>query len=266
MSTQENKIGPELSTTNKLSFADFLEQTEGKTPEEIYSLSVIPENILGKGSNGTVYTIPGIETYVLKVNNMFGNRINTSALQYEAIIDPFPNYNFGQTVGQLSDKIFILKKQRGIAAGVDRNLRRNHNDIEPAKQQYNEKISIIARFPQSSFDTLAETLDLLTKNNIRFDPSKSNNVLFDAETQTFGIVDLPTKPDTNPNPVNNNHTSWLLGMLLDTGFYYNNLEKHEQELVRNDVIEIVFKCIQAGKKYNFEFPEEKVLEFTRVVN
>lgn len=84
--------------------------------EDLVNRSSVTENLLGSGGNASVFSIPGLEGYCLRVpNGRFG--ADTSIEPLKPIEDRFPDINLGQAVASLGGSL-LLKEQKGIPAGV----------------------------------------------------------------------------------------------------------------------------------------------------
>ena len=139
---------------------------------------------LGYGSNAEVFEIPGTK-FVIRVPHT--SKKETLTNEPELVQDIYPHHNFGQQVGKIGN-IQILKRQYGIPAGLT-----NSKAVAQADSRYAFTVQLAADMPQSAYNKLAEELAYLNSiegKGAQFDPSKSNNLLIDAENQRFNLVDI----------------------------------------------------------------------------
>jgi DNA ligase-1 len=141
---------------------------------------------IGRGGNAEVFDIPGTD-FVLRVQNQWGAHTNTSPEFYPpiAVPDPIP-FNVGQPVAQVAKNAWILYRQQGRPAGA------SSLNKEPSVRlhYYKERLREAAEMPQSSYDQLMQEIQELHRLGYQIDPSKSSNLLIDAENQRFNIVDV----------------------------------------------------------------------------
>ena len=141
---------------------------------------------IGRGGNAEVFDIPGTD-FVLRVQNQWGTYRNTYPEFYPPISvpDPIP-FNVGQPVAQVAKNAWVLYRQQGKPAGASS----LNKDPIVRLHYYKERLREAAEMPQSSYDQLMQEIQELHRLGYQIDPSKSSNLLIDAENQRFNIVDV----------------------------------------------------------------------------
>jgi hypothetical protein len=155
------------------------------------------ETMIGRGGNATVHAIPGEENLVLRVPHRggFSSGKESGPAGAERVANPFGDMNVGQPLARVGGATVLLR-QGGEPAGMSTSepaYRREDRD-----EVYRSRIEAAARMPQAAYDRVAG--DLLRANQIGYiwDPSKSNNILIDAQRGRFGLVDLsPRDPQSS---------------------------------------------------------------------
>jgi len=147
------------------------------------------ETVIGRGGNATVHAIPGEEDLVLRVPRRggFSSGEEDVSARAERVANPFGDMNVGQPLARVGGATVLLR-QGGEPAGMsfsDPAFKREDRD-----DVYRARIEAAAQMPQSAYDRVAA--DLLHSNQLGYvwDPSKSNNILIDAQRGRFGLVDL----------------------------------------------------------------------------
>lgn len=208
--------------------------------------SCTPENFLGQGGNAEVYTISGVEKYVLKISN---SRRKDTPISGEIIKvdDKFPEFNIGQAVGEVTGEgILLLRKQAGIPAGVPYGeIRKNQ---EKGDLAYEEHLKRASEMPQAAYDEFAKMLLIINERNHKFDPSKASNILVDVEANRFNMVDI-NENESNSNYQNN--VGELVVVLMDNSYAWKYKGNIPLDNYRKIILE---KCIEAGKRVGWEVP------------
>ena len=218
-------------------------------PEDLVNRSATSENLVGSGGNGSVFSIPGMEGYVLRVPNVRTD-MDTSIVVLESVEDKFSELNLGQAVAKLGI-CKILKEQKGIPAGVPYGEIRRSGGRE-AEQIYSYALEAAASMPQSAYDNLAELFAFLNKQRLSFDPSKANNLLIDQDAQRFNVVDLnPTPEGRDPN----NNFSYMVIAQMDNAYSHRVDDlRLEPKLVAFRKT-ILLKAFEAAIKAKLPIPE-----------
>lgn len=217
------------------------------------------ENLLGVGSNGSVYKIPSLSGFVLKVHTR-GWAADEGLSQIEALTDPFPSLNFGQAVAKLGEGHLILKEQSGIPAGVPYGEIRSKSG-EIGKLVYEEYLSLAAEMPQQAYDNLARLFLFLNEHHFAFDPSKSNNILLDIENGKFNVVDIRRLGD---DQLPNNNFSYMVVALMDNPYAWRVDDKRIEDRLTQFRKVILEKAYEACSKLNLPVPrtDDSSLEYS----
>lgn len=204
------------------------------------------ENFLGQGGNAEVYSIPGVEKYVLKISNYRRKDASISG-EITKVDDKFPEFNIGQAVGEVAGEgILLLRKQAGIPAGVPHGeIRKNQ---EKGDLAYEEHLKRTSEMPQVAYDEFARMLLIINARDHKFDPSKSSNVLVDTDIQRFNMVDIN---ESEPNSNYQNNAGELAVVLMDNSYAWQYKGNVPLDNYRKIILE---KCIEAGKKVGWEVP------------
>ncbi len=241
---QTNK--PEQGKTEH-SFSDLLAELEkaGFDKDKILDICV-EENIIGHGGNATVYKIPNVHNYVMRVVQWNKDK-KIDEDKIEEVKDEFPEINVGQAVAKVAERIYFLKKQNGIPAGAPAGKLRSENKI--ADPTYEEHLKMAAEMPQSAYDEFARTLMIVNARDHQFDPSKANNVLIDAQSGKFNLVDINKR---RANSTYKNDIGDMVITLMDNSYAYRYKGSAPLEAYRKAILE---KCIEAGKNASSPIPE-----------
>lgn len=181
--------------------------------EEAIAAAAKSETYLGRGGNATVYEIPGVKDFVLRVPGPPGKGVQNIG-KVEPVPDIFPEGNVGQAVAQVGNAT-ILKIQEGVPAGGPLRSEARLMGETAARNVYGDSVARAAEMPQSAYDDFAATLLNLEKKGLMFDPSKANNVLVDKHGKSFNLVDI-TKRDTQTTY--RHSLADMVVTLMDNGF------------------------------------------------
>lgn len=244
--------GLEKYQTTPFDLADFKAKLVelGITNEQtLLQKSSTTENLLGSGGNASVFAIPGLEGYVLRVPHGVFSENQLAAI--EPVEDKFPEMNLGQAVASMGT-FTVLKEQRGIPGGVPTGEIRKRGG-EEAELVYQYWLEKAASMPQDAYDSLAQLFAFLREHRLNFDPSKANNILLDLDKQVFNVVDLnPT--DVGREPVNN--LNYMVIPLMDNGYAWQ-VKNPEREAGLTELRkEILLKSYEAAKKAGLPVPPE----------
>ena len=183
-----------------------IEWFKKQSPDDIKRILNNPDNKIGHGFSHIAYNIPGNEDFVLRTSIDFDvNKISEIKPVIKDIEDKQLKINAGQPMAIITYKnpktrksqvIEILRKQKGIPVGVfpqevyevQKNKLRYTSKVH--KDRYSKSLEALAKFPVSSFEKLIEDIQEASKCNYTFDYLNSNNLLYDEETQSIGIIDL----------------------------------------------------------------------------
>lgn len=225
-----------------VSFQAQLERVGLSNPDDLIVRSSVTENLVGSGGNSSVYKIPEVEEYVLRVpNGRFGG--DTSMGVLEPVDDRLPELNIGQAVARMGGHK-ILKRQLGVPAGVPYGpIRQSAEGI----LLYQKSLARAAEMPQTSYDSLAYLFQLLNSNALNFDPSKSNNILIDEKNMVFNVVDI-NPPDHGAKT--HNDLGRMVVPLMDNAFASKVKNSDIDALLTESRKTILLKSIQASKTAN----------------
>ncbi|MBE7705184.1 MAG: hypothetical protein E7Z90_05160 [Cyanobacteria bacterium SIG29] len=179
-----------------------------------------PANIIGSGFEGTTYSIPDCEEWVIKEykRSTFTN-VTTPSPEIIKIKDVTPDLNIGQFVALVrkpyghsaTRNTYVLKKQTGTSYGVSYQSK----DIV-SKDTISTHISSLKKlseFPQASFDKLIDDIDYITKQGYKFDCDNPYNYLLDTKNKSINFVDVADKLEGNKTQFGE-----VLFALLDANF------------------------------------------------
>jgi len=227
-SGSEKKVGKFAIVEQRKNFSDW--DNESEVPEVVGSLKAggydHPQSLIerrgkeiGRGGNATVFEIPSVKDYLLRVENKALRAINRKMtddllLNVQILNDVFEGRNYGQRVISLHPNIQILKRQEGTPAGVPSRSFLWRQKDGPAVEMYEANLMRSAQMPQETYNQLINDLIYINNLGFNFDPSKTNNLLVDEKSQTFNLVDL------NPGSYQNRMDD-ILGVLMDSVSAHN---------------------------------------------
>ena len=287
-----NKVGKVLSKTVSVksgfknllqdsfvqtpAFQDFVGQLKRVYPTELIMNvlfhSACPENLLGSGTYAKVYEIPNVKDYVLRVlhNTKKEDFFKSDVLE---IKDEFPNYNFGQKIGDNYNGITVLKRVYGVPQGLsnpsEKDLENNFL-IEHAREILNQ-ISDISNFPLESFEDFALKIKEINKSpKYILDSLNSNNLLVDKENLKLNVVDLSDKQKFVGLNGANQDADDMVSLLLNMSFHqmtYDKLPtKAEKDLFKRCSKIIMAKTYKAAKKVGLEASKMSGEERLKVIS
>jgi len=151
-----------------------------------------------------------------------------------------------------------LRYQRGIGAGIlniPAKIRKTMNaqEIYDVLRAHLERT---AGLPQSAFNEVAHNLQLIQQAGLSFDPSKSNNLLIDAEQGKINIVDVGLTSTNRPPTLSDMATS-----LIDN-YGATTLALKDAHHLRDhpDLIafrrQILKKCLEAARVTGLHIPDQ----------
>lgn len=226
-----------------------------KTPEEVAQEAITKqENILGEGVKKIVYSIDGIEDYVVAEYKK-RERNNESALV--PVEDPFSGYNFSQEIATNNAHLGIMKKINGNVHSIDNWTSKYQGLVyrnEPITQEdsklFLEKLKEIEALPLDSFIDFAKQVRYLTDRRIKIDLFNPNNIIVDTSAKKISHFDLFEKPEMfHPLGRELNGTQDMINILADAllhGEYYKALDETERQSLVEITKSIAKKCKLAG--------------------
>lgn len=241
---------------------DFYSQIKKVFPNEklediAYKLVSIDKNKLGEGKKKKVYSIDGVNNYVIAFLKEKKSDKNAKFKPYK---DPFPGFNFSQPIGGNDANFLIMKRIFGTTHGlkewtakflgfIDDNKKINQKDAEVFLSQ----IENIEKFPIEAYEDLAKQIKYLNDKKIKIDMFNPNNLAVDNKNKKFTYFDLfdespemfaPITPQTNC-------IQDMINLLTDSllhSEYINALPKNDRLKLILKTKSIAEKCHIAGKK------------------
>ncbi len=184
--------------------ADFLEKFAQNYPDTdldtaAYEFTSKEENKLGQGAKKVVYSIDGINEYVIARLLQPDRELGDEFIECE---NPYPRYNFSLPVMRNSD-FMIMEKIDGEPYGMDNwnakyiGVVRNNKPIsnEDARS-FLKKMTELEKFPLKSYVDFASQVKYLSDNGIKIDFFNPNNVMVDfasKKIQYFDFFEDPSK-------------------------------------------------------------------------
>lgn len=222
--------------------------------------------VLGSGYEGTTYSIPGTDRWVIKEYRR-SNYIQQSLKKpkIEKINDISPDLNIGQFVAMvklpinnfMSRQFYILKKQDGVSYGVPYKYRDDVNDI--TVKQHLQSLRKAAELPQSTYNKIIGDTDYITRIGYQIDCENPYNFMIDEETNSFNFVDIADKLYKKESQ----YAEVLYG-LLDSGFAENfaNSDRSDKEKLEAEELSsaICSKFITAMMKKKVQFSSGRYFE------
>ncbi len=203
-----------VATPQRFSFEALTEQmTKSGVTEDAIAAAAKSETYLGRGGNATVYEIPGVKDFVLRVPGPPGKGVQNIG-KIESVADIFPEGNVGQAVAKVGNST-ILKVQEGVPAGGPLRSEARVMGDTAARKVYGDSVERAAEMPQSAYDAFATMLLNLEKKGLQFDPSKANNVLLDKPGKSFNLVDITPQ---NAGGTYRHSLADMVVTLMDNGF------------------------------------------------
>ncbi len=246
--------------TNKISEADrFLKKFNQVYPEmniydAAYEFTSKDENKLGEGVSKVVYSIDGIDDYViarLKKEN------KKAGVKFQKCENPYPKYDFSLPVLE-NNKFMIMKKLEGKSIGIDDwhikykgVVKRGEKiDTKDAKE-FLQNIIELEKLPLESFVDFANQAKYLSDRGVKIDLFNPNNVMIDFANKKIQYFDFFEdflnfsflKPDINC-------TQDIICVLCDALLhdeFMKALDDSDKEKLYEATKSIIQKCETAGK-------------------
>ena len=160
-------------------------------PSELLA-AASPALVIGKGANASVYQIPGEDDLVLRVSRSKFVPLPSGELTAVRVTNPYGDMNVGQPLASVGNASVHLM-QRGEPAGMTLSEPAFKN--EDRDEVYRARIELAADMPRDAYNRVAGDLLRVNEAGFQWDPSKSNNILIDGPSGSFGLVD--TSPRMN---------------------------------------------------------------------
>lgn len=246
------------------SFEDFTAQLKRKYGDISIKriLSSDKLKLINSGKDSSVYEIPGIDNYVVKINKANKCRIKygfTSGLQKSE--NNYYGHNFGQPIAENTQGVKILLRAPGETHSVKNWMEyySNRKEIKAQDIEYIlKKLNKLADLPQESFDDIAKRIKFaLLKLKKSVDTFNPNNFLIDNKSKQIYLVDLDKLKVRRPLYTN---CEELLTYPLTDSFlkfdYYKVFTNEQKEKYLNFHEVIQAKCETAYKKQKLNEIEE----------
>lgn len=216
--------------------------------------------ILGSGFEGTTYTIPDNDKWVIKEYKRTKMiPIHSDKPTIIKINDQSPELNIGQPIASVrlpineaySRTMLILKRQHGKSYGVPYSDRHviNQRNIK----LHLESLKMLASFPKESYEQIVKDVVKANEAGYRFDYINPHNIMIDEENKRVNFVDVN---DSNSEP-NTIQLSDILYALLDGSFAINfnksDASKFDKMQATKSSMEIVYKFQEAIKSCGLRF-------------
>ena len=193
--------------------------------------------ILGAGFEGTTYSIPGNEQWVIKQFNR--SKVIPETLkkpEISRIKDISPDLNIGQFVAtvkvpmndRLAHHLYILKKQTGQSYGVPHTSRNEVNDS--TVKLHLDSLNKLARMPMDTYRKLVDDISYVTQRGYKFDAGNPYNFMIDSAEKRVNFVDIADKLDDKSTTQYGD----VLYALLDADFAENFKNSTRSDIEKRD--------------------------------
>ena len=255
-------------TKNPL-FDDFMSQIQrlnqglgpDKTITDIIASTVQPVNVLNMGANSTVYNMPNIEGYVLKVEkNASVSPQKIKGHKVEPLKDEFESRNFGQAVCKVTDGVWVLKRQYGVEHSVN-----NWPEVitYPCKLTlkhalvFLDKINKLSQKDQKAYRHYAESMQYLSQKGYKLDSLNPNNLL--VAENSINPIDFFKMPKGKEAYYQNTYFDMVTSLLDCAMFsqYYTLLDKDDKKKLIESTREVVKKTKAAAKASGLSLSEDQ---------
>lgn len=272
------------SNNDDKSFEAFSQWAE-KTNFTDKAIEIINETgkILGDGFEGTTYSIPNNEQWVIKQFKRT-NYIQQSLKKPEIkkVKDISPDLNIGQIIASVkiplnnrfAQHFYVLKKQTGESYGVPHSSKDIVSDSTSKK--HIDSLRKMAQLPISTYEQLIDDITYINKRGYKIDADNPYNFMVDWNNKRINFVDIADKLEEK----NAKQYGDVLFALLDADFGFNfNLSdraKSEKDVAKLYSMQICSKFLSSmiRKHVKFDFssnlskllvmqPFEQAIGFTR---
>lgn len=222
--------------------------------QEAYNMTSKEENKLGEGAKKIVYSIDGIDDYVIA---RLKKTDESKGTEFVESMNPYTKYNFSQPVAQ-NNEFMIMRKIKGTPHSLSdwtiqfRSVVYDNKSISNKDARgFLAQMERIAEFPIESYIDLANQVKYLNDKNIKIDMFNPNNILVDDESKKFTYFDLFEKPENfyflKPNV---NCVQDMINILTDAllhSEYIDSLGDEDAEKLKEATVKVIDKCNMAGK-------------------
>lgn len=227
-----------------------------KLEDSVYEMTSIEKNKIGEGKKKIVYSINGIDDYVVARLKSREEKRNEPFISYH---DSFPGQNFSQPIGGNNANFIIMRRIKGSTYGLKEWTARFISYIndktginESDAKQFLAQLEDIEKFPIKSYVDLAKQIKYLNDRRLKMDMFNPNNILVDKKTKKISYFDLfdvdpskfyPIKPETN---CIQDMINILTDALLHTE-YMRVLSDSDKKKLMSLTRKIAKKCEVAGR-------------------
>lgn len=256
-----------LSFGQNLCYADFLNSVtrvyKTKSLKNVI-LSTInnKENYIGSGFSADAYDIPEVKDYILRIER---KTFSPQSFVQNPIIEEPQNAlapNFGQYIASNNHGFFINKKVFGTSHSlpdwVEKIIKIENGEelLHKDAKIILAKIENIAKYPLSSFDSLARNIKKLNKfTQSEIDIINPNNLIVNDEKKEFGIIDLWYKHKDSGSRLEYNGIDSMINLMLDPFTHkcaYDKLNNADKKLFKESSRKIILKALEAGENQGLE--------------
>ncbi len=226
-----------------------------KTAEDVLKETISKqENRLGEGVKKIVYSIDGIDDYVVALMKK-GEEKKGSKLT--PVKDPFPGFNFGQEIATNNGNLIVMKRIFGDLHSIPDWTKkyqgvvyRGEDITQEDAQLFLTKLSDVESLPIESYVDFAQQVKYLTDKRIKIDMFNPNNIIVDPQSKKITYFDLFENPSIfHCLGEELNGTQDMINILCDAllhGQYAKVLGQKEQEELISKTKSISEKCHIAG--------------------
>ncbi len=195
--------------TENLNFPNFVTEYKKTHPGlsylEFIKQNAVAENLLGVGKHGSVYSLPKLDNYVMKIPHSLAKTMqdiqpDSNEAVFHRAADPNPGQNYGQAIAENNLGVEILRKVNGEPNSIPDWMAKLVNPESLTKedaQLFLTKLKKLEEMPFSTFVSLAQSAKELKGANI--DHIAANNFLIDYPNNKINITDLMVLPAQHEN-------------------------------------------------------------------
>ena len=214
-------------------------------------------NFLAFGRVNSVYKIPGIDDFVIRIEKQKLSNPNKLFNQiFKPVEDISQVYNFGFPAAKADEGLTICTRVLGeshLGPNLIPEIDKMISTGQPISKDYAEyvmqEIVEISNYPLSSYIDLANKIKFLNEaTNLKVDIRNPNNIMLDKSKKEFNIIDCWTEDMRLDRPYNGADDIHL--PLLDhlRHFkYYDVLSDKDRELFLTASVEVIKKSKAAAK-------------------
>ena len=176
--------------------------------------------MMGRGGNGVVHELPGVEGTVVKVPREIYNPETAIHPEFGPVPNKAHPLNVGQATHANNQGIELLRKQIGKPNGAPYPIPGGvQAGTEAAIPAYAQQMEETAKLPQGAFDAHVKQKKFLDSRGVMDDPSKASNLLIDPNGKRINMVDTTARtPNNTYNPTDFNN---IVSPLIDQQFAGN---------------------------------------------